>query len=99
MYVFPGIGFGAYVCHAERITYPMFYAAATALSHQVTDEELGRGLCYPELKNIRQISARVAKAVIDVAVTSELAHKVEPKEGWLDHLISSMWWPEYEEYV
>jgi len=99
MYVFPGIGYGAHICHAERIIYPMFYAAAVALAHEVTEEELDQGLCYPDLKNIRQLSARVAKSVIDVAVQFNLAHKTEPKEGWLDHLISSMWWPEYQEYV
>jgi len=99
MYVFPGIGYGANVCHAERIICPMFFAAATSLAHQVTKEELERGLCYPELKNIRQISARVAKGVIDVAVEHNLARKKEPKEGWLNHMISSMWWPEYQEYV
>jgi len=99
MYIFPGIGYGAYISMSERIISPMFYAAAVALAQQVSEDELERGLCYPELKNIRQISARVAKSVIDVAVEHKLAHKQEPKEGWLEHMLNAMWWPDYQEYV
>jgi len=99
MYVFPGIGYGAQVCKTARITNPMFYAAAVALSVQVSEEELALGQAYPDLKNIRTISARVAKAVIDVAVDGGLANMKEPQNGWLTHLKNHMWWPHYESYV
>jgi len=99
MYVFPGIGYGAYVCKAERITAPMFYAAAVALSVQVTEEELSKGLVYPKLSNIRQITARVAKAVVDVSLDNKITTMKTPPEGWLQYIKNQMWWPHYENYI
>jgi malate dehydrogenase (oxaloacetate-decarboxylating) len=63
MYVFPGMGLGALVCKATRITDRMFLAASRAISGMVTPEQEARGLLLPEMKDIRQVSARVALAV------------------------------------
>ena len=63
MYVFPGMGLGALVCRATRITDRMFLAASRAISSMVTPEQESRGLLLPEMKDIRTVSAKVALAV------------------------------------
>eukprot|EP00397_Hematodinium_sp_SG-2012_P014105 GEMP01014335.1.p1 GENE.GEMP01014335.1~~GEMP01014335.1.p1 ORF type:complete len:633 (+),score=118.52 GEMP01014335.1:82-1899(+) len=99
MYIFPGVGFGAYICQAERFSHSMFYAVALALSKEVTVEELGKGRVFPDLNRIRLISAKVAKAVCNLAKEEGLARMDPPENGWFTTLRDSMWWPHYEDYV
>lgn len=100
MYIFPGVGFGAYVSGATRISDAMFYAVAQALSQEVTVAELTKGRVYPDLKRIRAISVKVAEAVCHIACREGLATKKAPEGGcWFERLRDSMWWPQYEEYV
>jgi len=63
MYIFPGMGLGALVCRASRITDGMILAASRAISDFVTPEQEARGLLLPEMKDIRKVSASVAFAV------------------------------------
>ena len=63
MYVFPGMGLGALVCKATRITDRMFLAASRAISAMVTPDQEARGLLLQEMKDIRRVSAKVALAV------------------------------------
>ncbi|NWJ40177.1 MAG: NAD-dependent malic enzyme [Geothrix sp.] len=63
MYIFPGVGLGALVCKATRVTDGMFLAASRAISEFVTPEQEAMGLLLPEMKDIRKVSASVAKAV------------------------------------
>lgn len=62
-YVFPGIGLGAAFSGAERLRDETFIAAAEALAAQVTEGDRRAGSVYPPFKDIRAISAAVAKAV------------------------------------
>ena len=63
MYIFPGVGLGALVFKATRVTDGMFLAASKAISTFVTPEQEAMGLLLPEMKDIRRVSAAVAKAV------------------------------------
>jgi malate dehydrogenase (oxaloacetate-decarboxylating) len=63
MYIFPGVGLGALVCRATRVTDGMFLAASRAISALVSPEQEAQGLLLPEMKDIRAVSAAVAKAV------------------------------------
>ncbi len=63
MYIFPGLGLGALVCKASRVTDAMFLAGSKAISAFVTPEQEAMGLLLPEMKDIRQVSAAVATAV------------------------------------
>jgi malate dehydrogenase (oxaloacetate-decarboxylating)(NADP+) len=63
-YIFPGVGLGVMLSEATKVTDGMFLTAAKALASQVTDDDLKTGTLYPPLKNIREVSAKIASAVI-----------------------------------
>ncbi|KAL3489927.1 hypothetical protein BJX62DRAFT_226191 [Aspergillus germanicus] len=67
MYVFPGIGLGAILCKASRVTADMIYAAGQAVPARLSQSELEDGLLYPRLTRIRKVSAFVALSVIRAA--------------------------------
>lgn len=67
MYVFPGIGLGTVLCIAVEVTDSMFYAAAAALSESLIAEEKHRGLLYPGVTRIRDVSVHIARGVIRAA--------------------------------
>lgn len=80
MYVFPGIGLGATVCGAKTVTDRMLYVAAEALANFVTEEELAEGKVFPHINKIREVSHRVAVAVIREAAREGQAPKVSEKD-------------------
>lgn len=67
LFMFPGVGLGALVSKASRITDTMFTAASRALSGLVTPVQEKAGLLLPDMKDIRKASHVVASAVARVA--------------------------------
>lgn len=67
MYIFPGIGMGTILSKARHVTDSMVEQASIALSEALTDEERKADQVYPRLARIRDISARIALAVIRAA--------------------------------
>ena len=63
MYIFPGVGLGALVAKATKITDGMLLAASRAISAMVTPEQEAMGLMLPEMEDIRRASSAVALAV------------------------------------
>jgi malate dehydrogenase (oxaloacetate-decarboxylating)(NADP+) len=98
MFIFPGIGLGAVVCGASKVTDEMFFAAAKTLAHMVTEEELRAGTIYPDLGKIRQISAAIAAAVCRLAWDQGLARYAEP-EDIRQYVRDCMYHPEYRPYI
>jgi len=80
MYVFPGVGLGAVACRATKITESMFYAGAKALAEMVDQKTLNKGKVYPDLSDIRHISAEIAAAVCRVAYQEGLAWEKKPED-------------------
>ncbi|CDP08867.1 unnamed protein product [Coffea canephora] len=109
MYLFPGIGLGALVSGARFITDGMLQAAAECLASYMTDEEIQRGILYPSIDSIRDITAEVGAAVLRAAVAEELAegyHDVGTKElvsmskeETVDYVKRNMWDPVYSPLV
>ncbi len=97
MYIFPGVGLGAIVCEATRITNSMFYTAAKTLAEMVEKKSLNKGKVYPELNNIREISVNIAVSVCKVAYSKGIAWAKEP-ENILENVKSKMYDPEYIPY-
>lgn len=64
MYIFPGIGLGSILSKTRHISDDMVEQAAVALASSLNPEERAAGLVYPRLVRIRDLSARIALAVI-----------------------------------
>jgi malic enzyme len=67
MYIFPGLGLGALLAKASRVTDSMVEQASIALAGSLDEDERTAGLVYPRLDRIRDISAKIALAVIRAA--------------------------------
>lgn len=95
--VFPGIGFGALLSRATKVTDEMITASAIALSEALTPEEVADGLLYPRLDRIREVSARVAMGLIRQAQTQGVDAATELRalsdEQLLDVIRSKQWQP------
>jgi malate dehydrogenase (oxaloacetate-decarboxylating)(NADP+) len=70
MYIFPGIGLGALLAKASRVTDYMVEQASIALAGSLDFDERAAGLIYPRLDRIREISPRIALAVVRAAQNS-----------------------------
>ena len=95
-YIFPGLGLGAIAVKARRITEGMFMAAARALADQVSTDDLAQGSLYPPLREVLDVSARIAAAVAAVAFRDGLAG-VEPPPDLLEFVRRQTYSPRYAE--
>ncbi|KAJ3179974.1 hypothetical protein HDU85_004258 [Gaertneriomyces sp. JEL0708] len=75
MYIFPGLGRGAVLAKAERVSNDMVYQSAVTLAHSMTPQEQSEGRLYPNLKRIREISAEIARDVVLQALREGLARE------------------------
>jgi malate dehydrogenase (oxaloacetate-decarboxylating) len=90
---FPGIGLGAVVGEAREVTDGMLAAAARELARQTPDDDLGRGVLFPPVSRLREISARVAQAVVEQARREGLARN--PPRDAAAAVAAAMWEPAY----
>ena len=97
-YIFPGVGLGVIACGVRLVTDEMFFAAAEALAHEVSEADLEQGRIYPPLARIRDVSAGIATAVVEVAYHRGLATQPRP-EDLLAYIKSQMYEPKYQSYV
>ena len=97
-YIFPGMGLGVIACRATRVTESMFMAAARTLADQVTPADLAQGSLFPPLKDVRDVSAQIAAAVVGVAFREGLARVPAPSDP-LAFVKSQMYDPKYATYV
>lgn len=94
-YIFPGIGLGALICNASLITDEMFLVAAKALAEQVSEDDLKAGALYPPLSDIRDISRKIAAAVIEYAYENNLAQLQLRTESMDQYIKEYMYDPGY----
>ncbi|MCP3995254.1 MAG: NAD-dependent malic enzyme [bacterium] len=95
VYVFPGVGMGAIVTGARKVTDAMFAAAANALAGLVTEADLDSGVLYPPLANLRSISRVIARAVAIEASESGVGRSMTDTDidDALDHEIWNLNYP------
>jgi malic enzyme len=96
VFVFPGVGLGAVVSEATRITDTMILAAARTLAGHVTPERFATGALYPPIADLRSISRDITLAVAREAMRSGVAAPNDALEADVD---AAMWWPDYVPYV
>jgi malate dehydrogenase (oxaloacetate-decarboxylating) len=90
--LYPGLGLGAIVAQARRISDGMFAAAASAVSSLVTVRHSGASL-LPHIDDLRSASATVAVAVAEAAVSEGLARV--RLDDIVQQVQDAMWQPEY----
>lgn len=98
MFIFPGVGLGASLCQAKKVTDAMFYMAAKTLAEMVTEEELSLRTVYPDLRKIRQISLTIATAICEMAFDTGLARIERPKDIRA-FVKENMFIPAYPRYI
>lgn len=101
MFVFPGIGLGATVAGAKTVSDRMLYEAAVALANYLTDEELAVGKVFPHVSKIRDVSHKVAVAVVEEAIRTGQATRIDEqaKVDLETHVRSKMYDPLYAPLV
>ncbi|TKH46652.1 NAD-dependent malic enzyme [Paenibacillus terrae] len=91
-FVFPGLGLGAIVVRAKRITPAMFTAAADAVANGVDTDQPG-GALLPNIRKLRDVSFAVAVAVGKAAIQDQVA---QARISDIEQAVrDAMWKPEY----
>jgi malic enzyme len=98
VFVFPGLGLGAMVAEARRITDRMVLAAARSLAAEVTDERLASGALYPPVSALRSVSRTIGRAVATQASRDGVA-RIGADVDLEAAVDAAMWWPAYAPYV
>nr|GEU97438.1 NAD-dependent malic enzyme 62 kDa isoform, mitochondrial [Tanacetum cinerariifolium] len=109
MYLFPGIGLGTLLSGARIISDGMLQAAAECLAECMTEDEVVKGIIFPQISRIRDITKAVAAAVIKEAIEEDLAEGYREmntrelqrlnKEEILLHVENNMWRPDYPKLI
>ncbi|KAK3325841.1 hypothetical protein B0H66DRAFT_140662 [Apodospora peruviana] len=82
VYVFPGIGLGAILAKASRVTDNMIYQSAAALAGSLDADEIHKGLIYPRIERVREASIIVAREVMKAARRDGVS--TLPESQWLE---------------
>ena len=97
VFIFPGLGLGALALGARSVTTGMIDAASKAVAAQVTSDERARGLLFPAVDRLREVSRAVAVAVGQRAIDEGVAEATdEPVEA---RIAAQVWEAAYSEYV
>jgi len=80
------------------VTDEMFMAAARTLAASVGEDDLAQGSLYPPLNGVREVSARIAAAVAEIAYRDELA-TIERPPNLVGFMRGQMFDPRYVSYV
>ena len=79
-YIFPGLGLALVLVGASRVTDAMFLTAARTLAACTTEADLAQGSLYPPLADVREVSARIAVAVAELAFRDGVAQIERPED-------------------
>jgi malate dehydrogenase (oxaloacetate-decarboxylating) len=98
VFIFPGLGMGALLAKTATISSGMVRSAAYAVAQNVSEEELAKGMLFPEVSRLREISRKVARAVMRVASEEGIGTPMteDDRSRALDEFI---WEPVYQEYI
>lgn len=109
MFLFPGIGLGTLLSGSRIVSDGMLQAAAECLAAYMTEEEVLKGIIYPSISRIRDITKEVAAAVVKEAIKEDLAEGYREMdsrelrkldEAQISEFVeNNMWSPDYPTLV
>ncbi|MFW6067707.1 MAG: NAD-dependent malic enzyme [Myxococcota bacterium] len=98
-FIFPGLGFGAILSRATRITDEMVLEAAYALADYTAEHHLPHGLVYPPVDDLQEASVHVTARVIKRAIEDGV-HRMETIPENLEiHVRERFWRARYIPFV
>ncbi len=98
VFIFPGLGLGSLLSRANYVSDAMISATATALAAEVTPDELDRGMVYPDIGRLREVSRVVAAAVMRAASEEGVGDALHDNEIEA-RIRAATWEPIYRRYV
>ncbi|KAL1216938.1 NAD-dependent malic enzyme 1 [Cardamine amara subsp. amara] len=109
MYLFPGIGLGTLLSGTPIVTDGMLQAASECLAAYMSEDEVLKGIIYPPISRIRDITKKIAASVIKEAIEEDLvvgyremdARELQKlnEEELMKYVENNMWSPEYPTLV
>lgn len=98
-FIFPGLGFGAILSRATKITDEMVLAAAYALADYTAEHHLPHGLVYPPVDDLQEASIHVTARVMKQAIDDGI-HRMETIPDNLEiHVRERFWRARYIPFV
>ena len=99
VFIFPGVGLGALISEATRVSEAMFLAAARTLAQFTTDHATGEGeSLYPQVRKLREVSRLIAFKVAQTAREEGIGRTLNDAE--LSAEIAAFFWnPAYPAQV
>jgi malate dehydrogenase (oxaloacetate-decarboxylating) len=95
VFIFPGVGLGALISEASRVTDSMFLAAAQALAEFTAAHATGEGCLYPSLRELRQVSKQIAFEVARTAREEGFGRSIKD-EAIREAVEDFCWFPDYD---
>jgi malic enzyme len=93
-FIFPGLGLGALVAQAREVTDGMLLAAAERLAEETQSRAGGEEALFPSMADLRDVSARVAEAVVHEARRAGVGMDIAA-ENVAGAVEDAMWKPVY----
>jgi malic enzyme len=96
VFVFPGVGLGVLISEASRLTDSMFLVAAQALAEFTGTRPAAEGCLYPSLRDLREVSKKIALRVAQKARDEGLGRALED-EAIQAAIEDFCWFPDYND--
>lgn len=94
IYIFPALGLAIFATEAKRVTDTMVLVAAEAVAEQVKAEDFEKGLIYPNISDILEVSLNVAVKITETIFNEGLAAVPKP-DNIRSFIKSKMYLPHY----
>lgn len=98
-FIFPGLGFGAILSRASKITDEMVLEAAFALADYTARHHLPHGLVYPPVDDLQEASIRVTARVMQCAIDQGVANMDRIPDNLEIHVRERFWRARYIPFV